>query len=372
MTDSVAGVFTGKYDASGKTVEQTLPGGVTMRQTNAPNGEAIARSYTLDGQSEPFFAGAGSTSVHGQLLDRSSLTVAANTYDAGGRLVKQATEAQDGSGACTLHTYTYNANGSRKSQASATGTTETGCPTSTGTATTHAYDSAGRIADAGYQYDTRGRLTASPDGLSSTLEPGSDILAAGHTVWGLALFVLLLAGLAAAVGRLTGRTRTAMAAVGGTPAALLLASYLTHEPDPDGFSGLWPTEWPFAAALMVAGAGLAASLARPDRTPDVLLADFRDRQLPVAAAAAAGLTAFFVQALASDAGPLARTVAAALSLAPGHGVGWVLSASGRGLPATAALTAAGVAVMAALDNAAASLWGWAGPDLLAWSATLAA
>ncbi|MFF5449418.1 phospholipase A2 [Streptomyces sp. NPDC012888] len=167
VTDSVAGVFTSVYDADGKTVQQTLPGGVTMRQTNAPNGETVARSYTLDGQSEPFFASAGSTSVHGQLLDRSGLTVENHTYDAAGRLVKSASESQDGSGACGLYTYTYNANGSRTSEASATGNTETGCPTSTGTAAQHSYDSAGRIVDTGYVYDGRGRLTASPDGLTS-------------------------------------------------------------------------------------------------------------------------------------------------------------------------------------------------------------
>ncbi|WP_267884805.1 phospholipase A2 [Streptomyces sp. NRRL S-87] len=168
VTDSGAGVFTNKYDADGNTVEQTLPGGVTMRQTNAPGGETVNRTYTLAGQTEPFFASAGSTSVHGQLLNRSGLSVSANTYDAGGRLVTQRTEAQDGSGTCAVYSYTYDANGSKKTEASATGTTDTGCPTSAGAATSHAYDSAGRIVDAGYQYDARGRLTASPDGLSST------------------------------------------------------------------------------------------------------------------------------------------------------------------------------------------------------------
>ncbi|MEV7413716.1 phospholipase A2 [Streptomyces sp. NPDC089919] len=167
VTDSVAGVFTNVYDGDAKTIRQTLPGGVTMRQTNAPNGEAVARTYTLDGQSEPFFASNGTTSVHGELVERAGLTVADNTYDGAGRLVRSATEAQDGSGACALYTYSYNPNGSRKGEASATGTTEAGCPSSTGTATAHSYDSAGRIVDAGYAYDARGRATASPDGLAT-------------------------------------------------------------------------------------------------------------------------------------------------------------------------------------------------------------
>ncbi|WP_044977408.1 RHS repeat domain-containing protein, partial [Streptomyces clavuligerus] len=112
VTDSVAGEFTSVYDADGQTVRQTLPGGVTMRQTNAPNGEAVARSYTLDGQEEPFFSSAATTTVHGELAERTGLTVADNAYDAAGRLVRSATTAQDGSADCALYSYTYNANGS--------------------------------------------------------------------------------------------------------------------------------------------------------------------------------------------------------------------------------------------------------------------
>ncbi|EFG09293.1 phospholipase A2 [Streptomyces clavuligerus] len=167
VTDSVAGEFTSVYDADGQTVRQTLPGGVTMRQTNAPNGEAVARSYTLDGQEEPFFSSAATTTVHGELAERTGLTVADNAYDAAGRLVRSATTAQDGSADCALYSYTYNANGSRKSQAAGTGNAETGCPSATGTPTEHVYDSAGRIVDDGYRYDGRGRLVSSPDGLSS-------------------------------------------------------------------------------------------------------------------------------------------------------------------------------------------------------------
>ncbi|AXG78916.1 phospholipase A2 [Streptomyces paludis] len=167
VTDSAAGVFTNVYDGDALTISQQLPGGITMRQTNAPNGEAVARTYTLTGQTEPFFASNGTTSVHKETVERAGLTVAVNAYDNGGRLVRSATEAQDGSGNCALYTYTYNANGTRKSEASATGNAVTGCPTSTGVATSHTYDSAGRIVDAGYVYDGRSRLTASPDGLTT-------------------------------------------------------------------------------------------------------------------------------------------------------------------------------------------------------------
>ncbi|MFF5449419.1 hypothetical protein [Streptomyces sp. NPDC012888] len=204
------------------------------------------------------------------------------------------------------------------------------------------------------------------------VEPGSDTLTSGHTWWGLTLFVLALTVLALATGRYTARPGTTMAAVGGTPAALLLVSHLTHEPDPDGFAGLWPAGWLVAAALMLLGTGLVAALARPDRTPDVLTADLRDRLLPVAAAAAAGFTGFLTAAVASDAGPFAHTFAALLSLALGHGLGWALRAGGRGPAASAVLTAAGVAVTAALDHAGKVLWSWPAPDPLAWATTLAA
>ncbi|WP_051796341.1 hypothetical protein [Streptomyces sp. NRRL S-87] len=197
--------------------------------------------------------------------------------------------------------------------------------------------------------------------------PGAITLTSGHTVWGVALFALVLAVLAAAVGRFTARPAAAMAGVGGTPAALLLASYLTHRPAPDGFAGLWSVDWLFTAALMVAGTGLVAYLARRDRTPELMLSGFRDALLPVAAVAAAGLAAFFAQAVAEHGAAAARTAAAVLALALGHGLGWALRAAGRRATSTAALAGGGVVLIAAVDSAAVPLWGWTAPDLLAWA-----
>ncbi|WP_186403579.1 phospholipase A2 [[Actinomadura] parvosata] len=167
MTDSAAGVFTQVYDGGGNVIQQTLPGGVTMRQTLGPDEEPYSRAYTMQGAAEPFFTSTGSTSVHEEVTERTGLSRVRQKFDPAGRLVESLAEKQDGSTDCVLHTYTYNANGSRKSEASATSSSGTACPTTTATPVTHAYDSAGRIVDPGYAYDALGRLTATPDGLAS-------------------------------------------------------------------------------------------------------------------------------------------------------------------------------------------------------------
>ncbi|AXG78915.1 hypothetical protein [Streptomyces paludis] len=204
------------------------------------------------------------------------------------------------------------------------------------------------------------------------VEPGSDTLTTGHTWWGVGLFILILVGLAATVGRFTDRPGVAMAAVGGVPSALLLASYLTHEPEADGFDGLWPTSWLFAAVLMVAGSCLVAALARPGRDSALLPGDANNLLLPAVYAGVAAFTAFFLKAIAADSGPVARTVSGILSLALGYGLGWALRATGRGLGTTVALVAGAVVLIAAIDNSAAPLWGRHMPDLAAWTVTVAA
>lgn len=167
MTDSAAGVFTQVYDGDGNVVQQVLPGGVTMRQIIGPDEEPYSRTYTMQGAAEPFFASTGSTTVHEETTERAGLSLAHQKFDQAGRLVASTTEKQDGSTTCSLRTYTYNANGSPKTEASATSGPGEACPTSATASVTHAYDSAGRIVDPGYAYDALGRLTATPDGLSS-------------------------------------------------------------------------------------------------------------------------------------------------------------------------------------------------------------
>lgn len=204
------------------------------------------------------------------------------------------------------------------------------------------------------------------------VEPGSTTMTTGHTTWGVGLFVLSLMGLAAAVGRLTDRPGVAMAAVGGVPSSLFLASYLTHKPEADGFAWLWPTDWLVGAVLMVAGSCLLAALARPGRDSALHPGDVNNLLLPTAYAGGAACTAFCVQAIAANQGAVARTVSGILALAFGYGLGRALRATGRGLGATVALMAGAVVLIAAVDTSAAPLWGWYMPDQVSWPVTVAA
>lgn len=204
------------------------------------------------------------------------------------------------------------------------------------------------------------------------VEPGSTTLTTGHTTWSVGLFILILMGLSAALGRFTDRPGVAMAAVGGVPSALFLASYLTHEPVVDGFAGWWPTDWLVGAVLMVAGSCLFAALARPGRNFDLHPSDANNLLLPTAYAGGAADTAFFVQAIAENSGAVARTVSGILALAFGYGLGRVLRATGRGLGATVALVAGAVILIAAVDTSAVPLWGWYMPDQVSWPVTVAA
>ncbi|WP_330461574.1 hypothetical protein OIB37_34720 [Streptomyces sp. NBC_00820] len=198
------------------------------------------------------------------------------------------------------------------------------------------------------------------------VSPGSDTLTSGYTWWGTALFAVVLAAVAWAVGR-WGRPEAAVVAIGGVPAVLLLGSFLAHEPDPDGFAGLWPTSWLVGAVLMVVGAGLVAGLAHGEAARV-----FRSLLVPVLVAAGAALSGFVLGSLASHAGWAARAVSAVLALAAGHGLGWAVRAAGRGTAASVALTAGGVLLIAAVNSASVPLWGWAAPDTAAWAVTVLA
>nr|AAC32487.1 SclU [Streptomyces clavuligerus] len=201
--------------------------------------------------------------------------------------------------------------------------------------------------------------------------PGSDTLTTGYTWWGVALFAVVLAVAAWVTGRFGGGAGAAMAAAGGVPSALLLVSFLAHEPESDGFAGLWSLNWLFAACLMVVGAGVVAMVAqdgRPglDRMPDASL----KLLVPAAVAGAVSFTAFLVQLVSSGSGPVVRGCAALAALALGYGAGWILRAVGR-RPATATLLTVGaVLLMAAVETVSALLWEWRAPEALAWGITL--
>ncbi|WNZ14545.1 DNRLRE domain-containing protein [Streptomyces sp. 11x1] len=163
IADSVAGTFSAEYNAEGNLATQTLPGGYTMRQNAGTPGASLERIYTRDSDGAVLLADSATESVHGQRLSRAG--GAGNTeeqqykYDAVGRLVQVADTIAD---VCTLRKYSFDKHANRLSKKTAVGQPGATCPTTTDTTVTYSYDTADRLAEAGYVYDAYGRTTASP------------------------------------------------------------------------------------------------------------------------------------------------------------------------------------------------------------------
>ncbi|MFF3582653.1 RHS repeat-associated core domain-containing protein [Streptomyces mirabilis] len=161
LTDSVAGSFSAVYDVDGTLTSEKLPGGYTLDQTTDPNDALTKRTYTRDSDGTTVFAESVVRSVHGQVTSQASNTAGTQhfVYDGAGRL----NTAQDTNtaGVCTTRSYTLDKRANRIAQATASGAAQAACPT-TGSGTTHSYDSGDRLVDSGYVYDDFGRTTSLP------------------------------------------------------------------------------------------------------------------------------------------------------------------------------------------------------------------
>ncbi|WP_435596599.1 DNRLRE domain-containing protein [Streptomyces albogriseolus] len=158
-TDSIAGAFKATYDADGSVASQKLPGGYTLKQTEDTTGSALERTYTRDSDGTIVYSDTVTESVHGQVATHAGWSDQAYRYDATGRLSAVEDTAET---ICTLRSYTFDNRANRSTRTSATGTPGTDCPTTGGTTTSHTYDSADRLVDAGYTYDAFGRTSAAP------------------------------------------------------------------------------------------------------------------------------------------------------------------------------------------------------------------
>ncbi|GAA4721766.1 hypothetical protein GCM10023263_74480 [Phytohabitans rumicis] len=166
VTDSVAGTFTATYDSDGELNRQTMPGGVTLNEYRDEAGNPVEREYRSSSGAVLFYDWVDRT-VHNQWGSRTATSSTSADleyrYDAAGRL----TSAQDTrSTVCTTRSYAYDLDANRTASATATAAAGAACP-SGGTVTSHTYDSADRLVDAGYAYDAFGRTTAAPN---TTLE----------------------------------------------------------------------------------------------------------------------------------------------------------------------------------------------------------
>ncbi|WP_236243620.1 DNRLRE domain-containing protein [Streptomyces sp. CC228A] len=158
-TDSIAGAFQATYDADGSVTSEKLPGGYTLTQIEDTTGSPLKRTYTRDSDGTTVYSDTVTQSVHGQTTAHAGWSDQTYGYDATGRLttVEDTTDT-----VCTRRTYVFDSRANRKSLTAATGMPGADCPATGGTTTSHAYDSADRLVDAGYVYDGFGRTTAAP------------------------------------------------------------------------------------------------------------------------------------------------------------------------------------------------------------------
>ncbi|MGK9465182.1 RHS repeat-associated core domain-containing protein (plasmid) [Streptomyces sp. G6] len=167
LTDSVAGTFSARYDVDGTVVEETLPGGYTMKQTGGKAGLPYQRVYTRDSDGEILLTDTVTESVHDEWATHSGGAGVgesqAYAFDAVGRLTR-VEDTYDN--VCTTRTYTFDKRTNRTGLSSAAAASGADCTTAGATTITHGYDSADRIVDSGYAYDAFGRTTSMPGSTS--------------------------------------------------------------------------------------------------------------------------------------------------------------------------------------------------------------
>ena len=157
--DSLAGTFGTSYDADGNLLSETYPGGTLGSYTYDSTDTATALNYTNSSWSSSL-SDSVITNADGDWINRSVLDSSQTyAYDAADRL----TGVQDTqNGQCTTRSYTYDADSNRLSQVTGAANSDGSCQNTTTTTETHSYDSADRLTDTGYTYDTQGDTTSTP------------------------------------------------------------------------------------------------------------------------------------------------------------------------------------------------------------------
>jgi RHS repeat-associated protein len=164
-TDSQAGTFTATYNPDGNVATETYPGGVTATNGYDETGTPTTLSYAGADWNAPLtdtvtpdaFGDWASQSI----TDTATALSSSQTYgyDNDDRLASvQDTE----SGQCTTRSYTYNADSDRTALATASPGSGGACSTANPTTTSYTYDSADRLTDSGYTFDTQGDITSAP------------------------------------------------------------------------------------------------------------------------------------------------------------------------------------------------------------------
>jgi RHS repeat-associated protein len=164
-TDSQAGIFSATYNPDGNLASEAYPGGVTAVYGYDETGMATTLSYAGTDWTAPLtdivtpdaFGDWASQSITDTATALSSSQNYA--YDNDDRLSSvQDTE----SGQCTTRSYAYNADSDRTALATASPGSGGACTTTNPTTETYTYDSADRLINSGYTYDSQGDITTTP------------------------------------------------------------------------------------------------------------------------------------------------------------------------------------------------------------------
>jgi len=161
--DSDLGTITAEYDEEGKLTAQSLASsGLQIETSYDETGTPVRRRYVKQTQCAAnctWLDSQAVSNVHGQWLRESGPDgTQLYEYDSGGRLV--GVDDRTSATSCVRRRYEYDADSNRTTQR--TFAAAASCGASTPVVTNHAYDTADRIVDAGYTYDTFGRVLAVP------------------------------------------------------------------------------------------------------------------------------------------------------------------------------------------------------------------
>lgn len=165
QTDSQSGTFTATYNPDGNLGSETYPGGITATYGYDETGAPVKLSYAGTDWSSPL-TDTVTPDAFGEwdsqvIADTATTLDSSQTYnnDNDNRL----TSVQDiEAGECTTRTYTYNANSDRTSLVTAKPGPNGACTAANPSNETYTYDSADRLTNSGYTYDTLGDITTTP------------------------------------------------------------------------------------------------------------------------------------------------------------------------------------------------------------------
>jgi RHS repeat-associated protein len=163
--DSLAGTFTATYTPDGNVASETYPGGLTANYGYDETDIPTSLSFAGESWTSPLTEGTV-PDAHGDVTNQgiadTGLALASSqafSYDKDGRL----SSAQDTEGGqCTTRTYAYDVDSNRTSLATAPPGVGGICQITNPTNQNYTYDTADRVINSGYAYDTLGDITATP------------------------------------------------------------------------------------------------------------------------------------------------------------------------------------------------------------------